>query len=243
LKNMGGRVFFETRAPLIRLCAANGLAHEVLLRGEAPSLPEGCDYTIPLMSLPGVFNHSMDRIPNRVPYLHSPADRVQYWGNTLPKDRPKVGLVWAGRPTRPTEAPGLRGRSCGLAILKPLIDVHSEVCFVGLQQGPAAEEPVALGLELQNLGPRLTDFADTAGIIAHLDLVISVDTAVAHLAGAMGKPVWILLQHVGDWRWLLNRSDSPYYPSAHLFRQSEPGDWPSVVSQVTPRLADWASRR
>jgi RNA polymerase sigma factor (sigma-70 family) len=123
------------------------------------------------------------------------------------------------------------------------IETHPEIFFVGLQQGPAAEEPLALGMKFKNLGPKLTDFHDTAGVIAHLDLVITVDTAVAHLAGAMGKAVWILLQHVGDWRWLLNRNDSPYYPSARLFRQSEPGDWPSVVSQITPRLADWASRR
>jgi tetratricopeptide (TPR) repeat protein len=243
LKKLGGRILFETRAPLMRLCSVNRLADEVFARGEVPRLPEGCDFTIPLMSLPGVFGHSLDQIPSLVPYLQPSSERVRQWADIFPQGRRKVGLVWSGRPTRPTEAPGLRGRSCGLAILRPLIETHPEIFFVGLQQGPAAEEPLALGMKFKNLGPKLTDFHDTAGVIAHLDLVITVDTAVAHLAGAMGKAVWILLQHVGDWRWLLNRNDSPYYPSARLFRQSEPGDWPSVVSQITPRLADWASRR
>jgi hypothetical protein len=97
-------------------------------------------------------------------------------------------------------------------------------------------------LDLLNLGPSLTDFADTAGILAHLDLVISVDTSVAHLAGAMGKPIWILLQQVGDWRWLLNRNDSPYYPTARLFRQRAPSDWSSVVHQVAPLFAQWVGQ-
>jgi tetratricopeptide (TPR) repeat protein len=236
LKELGGRILFETRQPLMRLCKASQIADEVLLRGGAASIPAGCDFAIPLMSLPGVFNHGIDEVPSEVPYLRPPAAAVEKWSETLPKGRPRVGLVWSGRPTRAEEAPGLRGRSCGLAELKPLLEAHPGIAFFGLQLGPSAGEIDALGLDLLNLGPRLGDFASTAGLIAHLDLVITVDTAVAHLAGAMGKPVWILLQHVGDWRWMLGRNDSPWYPSARLIRQASPGDWASVVEQVTQLL-------
>jgi Tfp pilus assembly protein PilF len=237
LKELGGRVLFETRQPLMRLCIANQIADEVLLRGGAANIPKGCDFAIPLMSLAGAFNHGIDGIPSKTPYLRPPAAAVGDWSETLPKGRPRVGLVWSGRPTRAEEAPGLRGRSCGLAVLQPLIEAHPKATFVGLQLGPAAAEIDALGMDLVNFGSRLRDFAHTAGLIAHLDLVITVDTAVAHLAGAMGKSVWILLQHVGDWRWMLGRNDSPWYPSARLFRQATPGDWPSVVEQVSKLLS------
>lgn len=243
LKSHGGRILFETREPLARLCVESELADEVLLRGESPHLPEGCDYTIPLMSLPGVFGHSVDQIPDRVPYLTPPQACIRRWVDALPQSRTKVGLVWSGRPTHAHEAPGLRGRSCGHAVLKPLIDGYPEICFVGIQQGGAADEATEVGLGIKNFGGELSDFADTAGLITHLDLVITVDTAVAHLAGAMGKPVWILLQHVGDWRWLRGRSDSPYYPSARLFRQTKPGDWSSVIAQLTTIFSMAVSRR
>jgi hypothetical protein len=237
LRPLGGRILFETRQPLIDLCEASDLAAEVILRPEGPDTPALCDYTVPLMSLPGLFGHNIEEIPSKVPYLQPPKASVARWARRLPADRPKVGLVWSGRPTRAEEAPGLRGRSCGLSVLKPLIEVHPEICFVGLQQGSAADEVQSLEMTLSNLGPELHDFAATAGVIAHLDLVISVDTAVAHLAGAMGKPVWILLQHVGDWRWLLGRSDSLWYPSARLMRQTSPGDWASVAVQIDALLA------
>ncbi|MDJ0784625.1 MAG: tetratricopeptide repeat protein [Desulfosarcinaceae bacterium] len=236
LRGLGGRVLFETRAPLAAICRANELADTVLLRGDRPHIPADCDYGIPLMSVPGVLDHAITDIPATIPYLKSPSNSIERWAKRLPAARPKVGLVWSGRPTRADEAPGLRGRSCGLAVLQPLIDAHAGICFLGLQQGAAAGEIHSLGLSIPNYGTELGDFVDTAGLVAHLDLVITVDTAMAHLAGAMGKPVWVLLQQVGDWRWLLDRCDSSWYPSARLIRQAAPGDWESAVRQVAELL-------
>jgi ADP-heptose:LPS heptosyltransferase len=141
----------------------------------------------------------------------------------------KVGLVWAGRPTHKND----HNRSLSLKALMPLANVNG-VRFICLQQGEAANQSIG-GFPMETLEP-LTDFADTAAVIANLDLVISVDTAVAHLAGAMGWPVWLLNPFVADWRWLLDREDSPWYPTMRIFRQKAPGDWGLTIREVQDAL-------
>ena len=146
----------------------------------------------------------------------------------------KIGLAWAGNPKNPRD----RLRSIKLSRLSPLVEISkkAEMQFHSLQKGEAAEQAAPVGMDLTDWSRDLHDFAETAGLIANLDLIITVDTAVAHLAGAMGKPVWLLLRFVPDWRWLMNRGDSPWYPTIRLFRQTSPGDWGGVVGKVCNAL-------
>jgi len=195
------------------------------------------DVHCPLLSLPLAFGTTLETIPHGVPYLQADAAGVEHWRNKLALDPAgfKVGLVWAGRPTHKNE----RNRSLPLAALAPLAQVPG-VRFYSLQKGEAAQQARTppQGLALIDHTADLHDFADTAALIANLDLVIAVDTAVVHLAGALGKPVWTLLPFLPDWRWLLNRTDTPWYPSMRLFRQGAPGDWSGVIQQVTQALAN-----
>jgi hypothetical protein len=145
----------------------------------------------------------------------------------------KIGLAWAGNPAMQND----RHRSIPLEFLRPLL-AHAGATFYSLQvkQGQASgPEPVES--RLADLSPYIRDYADTAALAGQLDLVISVDTSVAHLAGALGRPVWLLLSYAPDWRWLLGRADSPWYPTMRLFRQPRPGDWTAVVRQVERELA------
>jgi ADP-heptose:LPS heptosyltransferase len=145
----------------------------------------------------------------------------------------KIGIAWAGRAQHKND----RNRSLPFSALMPLLE-RSSAQFFSLQKGPAARQigQFSSGLKLVDLTEELVDFADTAGLIANLDLVICVDTAVAHLAGAMGKPVWLMLPFAPDWRWMLDRDDSPWYPSVRLFRQLRAGDWGGVVGQIKAEL-------
>jgi hypothetical protein len=170
-----------------------------------------------------------------VPYLHADAEDAKRWQERLADRSPvvKVGLVWAGNPTNSND----RNRSMKLAALAPLGQVPG-ARFFSLQTGAAAAEAKTPppGFELVDWTQELKDFADTAALIANLDLVIAVDTAAAHLAGAMGKPVWTLLTLIPSWRWFLDRDDSPWYPTMRLFRQTTPGDWLDVVQRVAKHL-------
>lgn len=177
------------------------------------------------MSLPNVFATTLDTIPSAAGYLAADRTRIGAWDARLPSGR-RIGLAFAGNPNHT----GDRRRSIDPALLAPWISGRGEE-FINLQHGPSA---ASLGLTA--LTPWLTDYAETAALIANLDLVITVDTSVAHLAGALGKPVWILLPHAPDWRWLLGRSDTPWYRSARLFRQPAPNDWSSVLAQVARAL-------
>ncbi len=191
----------------------------------------------PLLSLPRLLGTTLDTIPATVPYLQVPADtQIQL---TAPVGmRLKVGLVWAGSPEHPNDAQ----RSCGLEVLRPLLALP-DIAFYSLQVGAPALElaalPEAEQARITDLSPQLTDFGETAAAIAQLDLVITVDTAVAHLAGALAKPVWVLLAYIPDWRWLLGREDSPWYPTLRLFRQPRRQDWEAVVTQVIAALKDY----
>jgi Flp pilus assembly protein TadD len=187
--------------------------------------PPPFDTHCPLMSLPLIFKTTLSNIPADVPYLS--ADGAE-WRDRLPSDdRRKIGLAWAGR-----RIPDPR-RSIPSYRLTPLADV-ANIHWISLQKDAADGPPP--GMQISDWTKELTDFSETAGLIANLDLVITIDTVVAHLAGAMGKPVWVLLPHAPNWRWMLNRADSPWYPTMRLFRQESPGDWQRPVRQIVQEL-------
>jgi ADP-heptose:LPS heptosyltransferase len=187
------------------------------------------------MSLPLAFRTDLKTIPGDVPYLRADPAAVAQWSRRLPAHGLRVGLVWAGNPKNTRD----RLRSVSLQRLARLVRMQGAT-FYSLQKGPAAQDLAKTpdAARIVDLSEHLDDFTDTAAMIANLDLVISVDTSVAHLAGAMGKPVWILVAHVNDWRWLKDRSDSPWYPTARIFRQAAIGRWDGVVQQVEQELKE-----
>jgi tetratricopeptide (TPR) repeat protein len=231
LAALGAAVVFEVQAALRPLIDQMEGVTQTVSRGER--LPE-FDLHCPLLSLPLAFKTTLATIPASGAYLHAPARDVARWRHRLPASRARrVGLVWAGSPQHQND----RRRSMGLAGLLPLL-AATEATFFSLQKElrPADADTLGSNPAIIHLGGELTSFNDTAAAIAHLDLVISVDTSVAHLAGAMGKPAWILLPFVPDWRWLLDREDSPWYPTARLFRQTERDDWSGVVARVAAEM-------
>ncbi|MDR3515503.1 MAG: tetratricopeptide repeat-containing glycosyltransferase family protein [Azospirillaceae bacterium] len=234
---LGGRVVLRVWNPLVRLLrTVPGVADVISAAGDLPRF----DYHLPLMSLPHVFGTDPAHIPASVPYVTAAPDAVAAWRRRLAAvPGLKIGLVWAGDPRRNDHAAHRidNRRSLHLADFAPLADIPG-LALISLQKGePAAQtqNPPA-GLHLFDWMEEIEDFADTAALIDTLDLVISVDTAVAHLAGALGKPVWILSRFDGCWRWLHNRADSPWYPTARLFRQQQRGDWAPVLKNVFDAL-------
>jgi hypothetical protein len=192
------------------------------------------DLYIPLLSLPLLFETTAATIPADVPYIMAEPELVQQWRTRLGAEQAfRVGLVWAGNPSHKND----RNRSCPLATLAPLAQLPHLALF-SLQTGSAAaqlDQPPPR-MVLHDVGRTLGDFADTAAVLAHLDLVITVDTAVAHLAGAMGKPVWTLLPFAPDWRWGQHSAHTPWYPTMRLFRQPAPGAWEAVCQSVVEAL-------
>jgi len=212
------------------------------------------DLHAPLLSLPLAFRTQAGTIPDALPYLAAPAERVAYWRDRLPPDHPRMGLVWSGSPTHKNDA----NRSIALARLAPLFE-NPPMPGLGLQslglqslgfqslslqtELRDADRDTLRGLtNLVHLGEGIRDFADTAAIISLLDVVVAVDTAVAHLAGALGKPVVILLPYAADFRWMRGRDDTPWYPTAKLMRQPAFGDWDSVIIRLRDELRDMAGR-
>jgi tetratricopeptide (TPR) repeat protein len=231
VKERGGEVVLETVKPLMSLFKKlKGV--DRLVEGPADTRRRReCDIYIPLLSLPGIFGTRLETIPSRVPYLFADPRKVGYWRDRLPDRKAyRVGLVWAGKASD-------RRRSCSLGAMAPLFKVPG-VVFVGLQKGGPAKEVLELPRETAfgNVGEMFEDFSDTAAAIEHLNLIISIDTSVAHLAGAMGKPVWVLLLRSPDWRWLMDRDDSPWYPTMRLFRQSRPGRWDEAITEMVQEL-------
>jgi hypothetical protein len=189
------------------------------------------------MSLPLAFGTTLATVPAEVPYLFAPART--HVAERLPREGLRVGLAWSGKPSHKND----HNRSIALQRLAPLITLPG-TAFVSLQREyREADLPVMAGLPIVRLDDVIRDFADTAAAIAQLDLVIAVDTAVAHLAGSLGKPLWLLLSHVQDWRWLCEREDSPWYPTARLFRQGPDGDWGPVIARVAAALAGLVEAR
>jgi len=239
VKALGGRVVCITHPPLMRLFRNCDSVDQFIETGQP--LPH-FDVEAPLMSLPGIFGTTLANIPARVPYIFPPGQTSPVIEQLLSHrgQEIKVGLVWAGGPRAKNDLV----RSCPWECFSQLAQVAG-VRYYSLQKGPSSAEAGRLAerLPLIDLGEALSDFADTASAITHLDLVISVDTAVAHLAGAMGRPVWILLPNMPDWRWLLDRDDSPWYPTARLFRQRQERDWHELLQRVTVALGEYSPRR
>jgi hypothetical protein len=190
-----------------------------------------------LSSLPYLFHTMPDTIPAQVPYLKPNPARVAHWRERLnallPAGRKRIGLAWTGRPTHPND----KRRSMPLSRLVPLASAGN-AAFVSLQKPmPAADKATLSSFGMTDLADELTDFGETAAVMESLDLIITVDTAMGHLAGALGRPVWILIPKAADWRWMLDRSDSPWYPTARLFRQDRPGAWDKVIQSLRDALA------
>jgi tetratricopeptide (TPR) repeat protein len=229
----GARVVLVVPDPLYALLSGMEGVAECRPQSATP-LPD-CDFHVPLSSLPFAFATRLDTIPAKESYLPAPAaQRVQAWEARLgAHDKLRVGLVWAGNPRHGND----RNRSLPLALLLPLLDLDAR--FVSLQKDPRSDDLALLAerREIIDLTADLTDFAETAALIDCLDLVISVDTGVAHLAAALGRPTWILLPYTPDFRWLLDRDDSPWYPTARLFRQDESRDYTRVIARVRGELS------
>ena len=224
------RVILEVGRPLRRLMADCLPSAQVISRGDP--LPD-FDVQIPVLSLPMAFGTRVETIPSGTPYLQAPSPGAKNWGTRLgPRTRPRIGLAWSGNAENTRDGE----RSIGLRSLLPLLDV--EATFVSLQKDVRADDAITLKQrgDILQFGDELEDFSDTAELISQLDLVISVDTSVAHLAGALGKPVWIMVTYIPDWRWLLDRNDSPWYPTARLFRQAAVDDWGVVIARVHDAL-------
>ncbi|MBF0146406.1 MAG: tetratricopeptide repeat protein [Magnetococcales bacterium] len=237
LQSQGARVHFECKPELYSLFAQSNLADKLHARhpddGDPP--PFDYDWHLPIMSLPGFFTETLSDIPSRIPYLSADQERIDHWRTRL-HSHPglKVGLNWSGNP----RATANRHRACTLQDLYPLTGIAG-IRFFSVQKGPPAEQLRFIDKErrIEDLSAELVDFAETAAVLSNLDLLVSTDTAVVHLAGALGVPTWTLLHTGSEWRWLAQREDSPWYPGMRLFRQQTPKDWHSVVQRVALALA------
>lgn len=229
IEALGANVILEVYPALVPLIRTLKGAFKIITKGDA--LPD-VDYYCPIMSLPLALKTTIGTIPNEVPYLStSPQKQIEWQRRLGPKVKPRVGLVWAGSSFHKNDS----NRSIPLRQLSSVLDLDIE--FHSLQKEIRADdETILVKSSMHAHQQALSDFADTAALVAEMDLVIAVDTSVAHLAGAMAKPVWILLPYVPDYRWLWERNDSPWYPTARLFRQERLGDWAGVIDKVVAEL-------
>jgi len=230
----GARIVLDCHPPLKALLARVEGVHDVL-----PGDQEIARYPLcfPLMSVPGALRIGIEALATGVPYLAASADDVARWRDRV-TSAVNVGLAWSAD----AAASNVTTRSLPLPLLVALADVPG-VTFHSVVPGALAKAAPAGGMKIIDHTARLKDFSDTAGLVANLDLVISVDTAAVHLAGAMGKPTWVLLWHAADWRWGTQAGTSSWYPTARLFRQAHPGDWPGVVAQVAAALREFVAAR
>jgi tetratricopeptide (TPR) repeat protein len=229
----GAEILVELPQRLLRLAAElPGVAQCVETSDPLPEF----DCYLPMFQLPEIFETTVETIPNQVPYLRIPeaarrkAEQIDWISNGL-----RVGMCWTGSPKHGENAL----RSIRLSALEPLLELPG-VHFYSLQMGPGAEQLEPYRDQIVDLAPYSDDMADTAAQMEHLDLVVTIDTSVAHLAGALGRPVWVLLNALPDWRWMLDRSDSPWYPTARLFRQRQQGDWDAVIEDLQHALEQLA---
>jgi tetratricopeptide (TPR) repeat protein len=229
----GGRVILGVPSTLRELMSTLPGVAQIVSKGDP--LPD-FDIHCPLLSLPLAFGTRLETIPSATPYLRASAPVVMDWKVRLDqRNRPMIGLAWSGHPMHKND----HNRSISLRSLLPVLDI--EATFVSLQKEVRVADTELLKerADILHFGDALGDFSDTAALISNLDLVISVDTSIAHLAGALAKPVWVLLPFVPDWRWLLDREDSPWYPTARLFRQDETRQWDNVIARVHATLHDF----
>ena len=231
VQEKGAQVIVLCQAELLPLLAGQDWIERVV--GFDQTLP-AFDVQSPLLSLPRILRTTIDTVPHSVPYLRANPALAAKWKSSMPFDRLNVGLVWATK----AAVPGSGKRSIGLHALSPLAAVQG-VRFWSLQKGEAAAEARTppKDLELVDCSGELGDFADTAALLANLDLLIACDTAVAHLAGAMGVPTWVALPFVAPWRWMRKREESPWYPTVRLFRQFRAGDWTAPIEAIARELS------
>ncbi len=230
---LGAHVILEVQPPLVTLLRSLPGVAKLVARGEA--VPH-FDFHCPIMSLPLAFQTRRETIPARVPYLMPSKEIIEKWRSRLGGNGPKIGVAWAGNANFPAD----RNRSILLKNILPIFSIPGAKYFSiqkDLRNGDQAI--LSANPHIVQLGHAISDFQDTAAIMASLDLIISSDTSVVHLAGALGRPVWVLLQFIADWRWLLDCNDSPWYPTARLFRQDDTRSWANVVERVCAALHDF----
>jgi len=238
LARQGARIVLQVQAGLKPLLT--GLEGTALVVARGEQLPP-FDCHCPVMSLPYAMKTERATIPAEVPYIHAPPGRASHWRERLPqRGGLRVGIVWCGNPAFKEDG----RRSLKLAQIEPIL-ASADVFFVSLNPGVGERERAALAgrSNVLHLGSELRDFADTAAAVAQLDLIITSDTSMAHLAGAMGRPVWIMLGFAPDWRLAHDRERSAWYPTARLFRQHAPGDWAGVIERVRLELSALAKQR
>jgi tetratricopeptide (TPR) repeat protein len=231
VEKLGARVVLSVPAPLVSMVKTMGLNARILAKDEQV---EAFDLHCPIMSLPLAFKTTLKNIPSTVPYFYSDKTKKNDWQEKLAQTpySLKVGLVWSGSKDHKKD----HDRSLRLQQLIPLLDLP--IAFYSLQKEVKDEDKLTISRlnQIHQFSEELIDFSDTAALVDCLDLVITVDTSVAHLAGAMAKNVWILISYLPDYRWMLDRSDTPWYPTATLFRQPNVSDWDSVISNVKTAL-------
>lgn len=232
----GGVVIVECQPELEALLrTVQGVAEVVVRGGREPLYDVAC----PLMSLPGVLGTTLGTIPAGVPYMFADPGKLMHWEAWAHAHVPgrRVGVVWAGNPAHRNDA----RRSMPASYLPRLMGVEG-VRWVSLQKGEPGDGRVQVppGVRMADAGPLLRDLADTAALVMQCDLVITVDTAVAHVAGALGRPVWVMIPYAPDWRWLLEGEGTRWYPTARLYRQPSPGNWDAVIARVTADLRAWS---
>ena len=232
-RRSGAQVVLEVMPELLPLARRLHGYDQIIGRG---ALPPRFDQHCELLSLPLALKLQLADLPGPMPYLAADPERVARWRQRLAAvPRPWVALVWAGRAAHPND----HNRSLRLADLAPL--ARPDIRFLALQKGPAAAEAATppAGMSLLSLDKEIADFEDSAAILTLADLLITVDSSPAHLAGALGRPAWVLLPFVPDWRWLTEREDSPWYPSLRLFRQSARADWSGAIARLAGALEQW----
>ncbi len=248
LAHNGAAVVLEVQAELKELMRRlDGVAAVIARDEEAPPFDVHC----PLGSLPLALHTELGTVPTQIPYLTADEGRAAKWSARLAAlPRPRVALVWSGNPSHDND----RNRSIPFARLTPLFpppnppplagEGWERASFIGIQRDIRSEDAAALAAEsrVAHVGDELEDFSDTAAVLALCDLVVTVDTAAAHLAGAMGRPVWVLLPFAPDWRWTRDGETTPWYPTARLFRQTSPGDWGSVIARVAEELKRFVAK-
>ncbi len=231
----GGRINLQCQTYLVPLLTHNYGKYARV----TDALTDHFDLHCPLLSLPAIFKTDLSNIPANVPYLTPPPEKIETWRKRFdPGDqRLRVGLAWAGRPDHSNDAFRSIPLSSFLPLAIPGVALHS------LQKGDRASEALSppAGMSIVDHSHELNDFSDTAALIHHLDLVIAVDTAVVHLAGAMAKPTWVLLVSCPDWRWLIDRPDSPWYSTMRLFRQNKWNDWAPTLNELSTAFRQWAA--
>jgi len=240
VKSRGGTVILEVRKPLYRLLQGFDGVDELIEASFGRKPATDFDLHVSLMDLPHIFGTTLETIPADTPYIRPDPAKVEYWRDRLSEPCFKVGITWSGSPIYERN----HLRACKLADFAPL-SVINDIKLYSLQKGPPANQIEESNgkLSVANLGEQFEDFADTAAAIENLDLIISTDTSVPHLAGAMAKPVWLLLSCASEWRWLLERNDSPWYPTMRLFRQTESQQWGDVFQNVTNELRMLTSKK